>query len=69
MLTCPACGSEKLTFTEVVPAHREGGSAASAGSDGPPPHDVPRTAYFVCERCDSPGQFLVPEGWDPPITA
>ena len=62
-LTCPVCGAEGLTLVEVIPAHREG--ASDTGEDSPPPHDVPRTASVVCERCDSPSQFAVSEDWKP----
>ena len=64
-LTCPVCGAAELTFTSVVPAHREGVLRPTGGDAAPPPHDVPRTAFFVCERCDSPNQVIVPEGWQP----
>lgn len=68
-LACPVCDGEELTFTHVVPAHRERSSAMEGSGDAPPPHDVPRTAFFVCERCDSPNQVIVPENWQPNATA
>lgn len=62
-LTCPACGADDLTLTEITPAHRVGAGAAPGLSDAPPPHDVPRTAFFVCERCDSPGEIIISDDW------
>lgn len=65
-MICPVCGAAGLTLVEVLPAHREGHSSDDVHE--PPPHDVPRTALLVCERCDSPSQVAVGDDWVAPTS-